>query len=61
MMLYNQLKHDLIEVGAMISAIAEGEADDAVLRFLFLIVTPIDMKAGGVEMSHASSQSQARR
>src|SRR5215813_5175106 len=58
LMLHHQVQHDLIEIRAMIPAIAASNVNDVGVRLLPTIVAAIDVKAGAIEMGKGRGQPQ---
>jgi hypothetical protein len=58
LVLDDQLQHDLVEVGTMISTIALGDVHDLLRRWLVTVIAPIDMKARAVEVHIGWTQVQ---
>ena len=58
LMLHNQRSHDLVEVRAMIPAIAAGDVHDLFHGLFVAIVAPIDMKARALEMGKTGRKAQ---
>jgi hypothetical protein len=58
LVLYHQLQHDLIEVGAMIATITVGEVHDLFVRNLLAVITAIDMETRRIEMPERGRQPQ---
>jgi hypothetical protein len=50
LVLDDQLQHDVVEVGTMISTIALGDVHDLLRWGLVTVIAPIDMNACAVEV-----------
>ena len=55
----DQLQHDLVEIRAMISAIALGDVHDVLRGLIVAVIATIDMETGAIEMRKARRQAQA--
>jgi hypothetical protein len=61
LVLPNEVKHDVIEVRAMLATVASRDVHPPCLRFLSTVGTPIDMEAGAIEMRAGRRKSEAWR
>jgi hypothetical protein len=55
----DQLQHDLVEIRAMISAIALGDVHDVLRGLIVAVIATIDMETGAIEMCKARRQARA--
>ena len=56
LVLHHQLQHHLVEVGAMIPAIAAGDVHDLFVWSLSAIIPAIDMETRRIEMAERGCQ-----
>jgi hypothetical protein len=56
----DHLQHDVVEIRAMISAIALGDVHDVLRGLIVAVIATIDMAPGAIEMRQARRQAQAR-
>ena len=50
LVLDNEIEHDLVEIRAMVPAVALGDVDDLLVGRLRAVITAIDMETGTIEM-----------
>jgi hypothetical protein len=55
----DQLQHDVVAIGAMISAIALGDVHDALRGLIITVIATIDMDTSAIEVRQARRQAQA--
>ena len=58
LVLHHQLQHHLVQVGAMIPTIGQGDVHDLFVRRLRAVRAAIDMKTRRIEMAEHARQSQ---
>ena len=56
----NQLQHDLVQVGTMISTVAPSDMHNLLVRFLVAVITAIHMEAGALEMGKRGREAKTR-
>ena len=61
LVLDNEVQHDLVEVWAMITAVATRDVHHLGLRLLSTVVAAIDVEAGAIEMGKSWCQPEALR
>ena len=57
LVLHNEVEHDLVQVRAMIPAVASRDVDDLFVGRRRAVITAIDMKTGTIEMSKGRRES----
>ena len=61
LVLHNEVKHHLVEVWAMIAAVAPGNVNHLRVRLLSTVVAAIDMETGAIEMGKHRGKPEAWR
>ena len=55
---HDQLQHHLIQIRAVVTAVAAGDLHHAVFRLGFTVVLAVSVKTGGIQMAEATDQTQ---